>query len=76
MESERQVPLMGPASSEDMENCESESGPENAYTKAGITTIPNELFEMIVGAIAFVDLPYFLQASNQFNVYLFQPIQS
>jgi len=36
--------------------------------KASITTIPNEIFEMIVGAIAFVDLPYFLQASKRLNV--------
>lgn len=36
--------------------------------KASITSIPNEIFEMIVGAIAFVDLPYLLQASKQLNV--------
>jgi hypothetical protein len=57
-----------------MENCEGEfdkfANPRDCTpsVKAGITTIPNELFEMIIGAIAFVDLPYFLQTSKQINV--------
>ena len=63
-----------------MENCDEQSNTkrEKSLPKTGIHSLPNELFEMIIGSIAFVDLPYFLQSSNSFNVpaisfYFFSP---
>ena len=53
-----------------MENCDEENNTkrEKCLPKTGIHSLPNELFEMIIGSIAFVDLPYFLQSSSSFNV--------
>lgn len=53
-----------------MEKCNDETNPEslNSLQKSGIHSLPNELFEMIIGLIAFVDLPHFLQSSQSFKV--------
>jgi len=37
--------------------------------KLDIVSFPPEVFEMIVGAISFVDLPHFLQTSKTINVH-------
>jgi hypothetical protein len=53
-----------------MEKCDDETNPErlNSLQKTSIHSLPNELFEIIIGLIAFVDLPHFLQSSKTFNV--------
>jgi hypothetical protein len=33
-----------------------------------LTSFPPEVFEMVVGAMSFVDLPYFVQSSKTINV--------
>ena len=37
-------------------------------TAMSITSFPLEVFEMVVGAMSFVDLPYFVQSSKTINV--------
>ena len=37
-------------------------------TAMNITSFPPEVFEMVVGAMSFVDLPYFVQSSKTINV--------
>jgi len=31
-------------------------------------SLPYEVFQLIIGAVSFVDLPYFIQASRAINV--------
>ena len=41
---------------------------EEVIRKPDPLSLPFEVFEMLIGAVSFVDLPYFLQTSKAINV--------
>ena len=44
---------------------------DNKGLKPDPLSLPFEVFQLIIGAVSFVDLPYFIQTSKAVNVIIF-----